>query len=176
MRGCFFHSCLLLVFICCLCSCKCRQQIIPAYEPVMLHERDSVRTEYVERVRIDTVRVEIPIPAQSVSEIVRDSVSVIETDFACSVAKILPDGSLFHHILNKELKIGTDALIPVKDTQSSEIEYVYKDIPVKVPYAVEVEKKLTAWQSFRIGSFWWLVGAVLVLLGWNFRKRLIKVS
>lgn len=35
---------------------------------------------------------------------------------------------------------------------------------------VKVEKPLSWWQKFRIGAFWWLLGAVVALLLWTFRK------
>lgn len=35
---------------------------------------------------------------------------------------------------------------------------------------VEVEKPLSAWQRLKIGGFWYLCGAVLVLLAWSTRK------
>ena len=39
---------------------------------------------------------------------------------------------------------------------------------------VEVEKPLSAWQRFKIGGFWYLCGAVVVLLAWSTRKRWLK--
>lgn len=35
---------------------------------------------------------------------------------------------------------------------------------------VEVEKPLSWWQKFRLVAFWWLLGAVVALLLWTFRK------
>ena len=40
---------------------------------------------------------------------------------------------------------------------------------------VKVEKPLSAWKSAKIGAFWWLVGAVLLLLVWTFRKPLLNL-
>ena len=40
---------------------------------------------------------------------------------------------------------------------------------------VPVEKSLTKWQSLKIRSFWWLLGAVLALLLWTFRKLIKKL-
>ena len=37
---------------------------------------------------------------------------------------------------------------------------------------VKIEKPLSWWQKFRIGAFWWLLGAVALLLLWTFRKKL----
>lgn len=35
---------------------------------------------------------------------------------------------------------------------------------------VKIEKPLSRWQSLKIGAFWWLCGAVVLLLLWTFRK------
>ena len=40
---------------------------------------------------------------------------------------------------------------------------------------VKVEKPLSAWKSAKIGAFWWLVAAVLLLLLWTFRKPILKL-
>lgn len=153
-----------------LASCRCKQQAIPVREPVYIHSSDSARVEYVERVRIDTVSVEIAIPAQSASVTTRDSVSVLETDFATSVAMILTDGSLRHTLRNKERSVEAEATVPVKETERRETEYVYAEVPVEVEVEVEVERELTGWEKFRLGSFWWLVGG-LAAAGWLIGRR-----
>lgn len=40
---------------------------------------------------------------------------------------------------------------------------------------VEVEKPLSGWKKWQIGAFWWLVGAVVLLLLWTFRKFIFKI-
>lgn len=40
---------------------------------------------------------------------------------------------------------------------------------------VQVSKPLSFWQRAKIGAFWWLLGAVLLLLLWTFRKPLLKL-
>ena len=40
---------------------------------------------------------------------------------------------------------------------------------------VKVEKPLSAWKSAKIGAFWWLLAAVLLLLLWTFRKPILKL-
>ncbi len=40
---------------------------------------------------------------------------------------------------------------------------------------VEVEKPLSGWRKWQIGAFWWLVGAVVLLLLWTFRKFIFKI-
>lgn len=53
-----------------------------------------------------------------------------------------------------------DTLIKVK-VDSVDVERIKE---------VEVEKPLSWWQRFRIDAFWWLLGAVVLLLAWTFRK------
>ena len=40
---------------------------------------------------------------------------------------------------------------------------------------VEVEKSLSGWRKWQIGAFWWLCGAVVLLLLWTFRKFIFKI-
>lgn len=40
---------------------------------------------------------------------------------------------------------------------------------------VQVEQPLSWWKRAQIGSFWWLVGAVLALLLWTTRKLWLKL-
>lgn len=40
---------------------------------------------------------------------------------------------------------------------------------------VEVSKPLSWWESAKIGAFWWLIGALIVLLLYVFRKPLLKL-
>ena len=40
---------------------------------------------------------------------------------------------------------------------------------------VKVEKPLSWWQKSKIGAFWYLFGAVIILLLWTFRKPLLKL-
>ena len=166
---------LLLAAVCLLASCRCKQQaVVFPQEPVVLHQKDSVRVEYVERVTIDTVTVEIPVPMQSASVVARDSVSFLETDFAESWARVLSDGSLSHTLRNKEGVMRAETYVPSRETERAETVYVDREVPVNVPYPVEVEKRLTKWQEFRMGAFWYLVGALALSLLWIFRKKLLS--
>jgi len=44
-----------------------------------------------------------------------------------------------------------------------------------VSVVVEVEKPLTRWQQMRLNLFWWIVGIVIALFGWAFRKPIAKL-
>lgn len=166
-----FRLLLLVVAVCCLYSCRSKQQVVSS-EPVILHDRDSIETRFVERLRVDTVRVNVYVPAQSAMQTVRDSVSFLETDFAWSRAWIGEDGSLGHRIENKPQALEGEGYVPVKDTESDRVELRYRDVPVRVPVNVEVEKKLSLWQQIRLTAFWPLAGFCVLLLLWIFRKRI----
>lgn len=63
--------------------------------------------------------------------------------------------------------------------------YIYKDkyktdtllreVHDTTAVEVPVEKSLSAWKSFKIGAFWWLVVALIVSLLWIFRKPILKL-
>lgn len=40
---------------------------------------------------------------------------------------------------------------------------------------VKVEQPLSAWKKAKIRAFWWLLGAVVLLLVWTFRKSILKL-
>jgi len=40
---------------------------------------------------------------------------------------------------------------------------------------VEVEKPLSGWRKWQICAFWWICGAVVLLLLWTFRKFIFKI-
>lgn len=169
---------LLLLIGCCLllASCRCKQLAASDFqEPVVIHHTDTVWSETVERVRLDTVTVTVEVPAQSAMQTVRDSVSFVETDYAESSAWINPDGSLGHSIRNKEREMSADVIVPTKEINSSRGEKIVEQVPVyinqKVP--VEVERELSWWERFRLGAFWWLVGGVAIGGAWIFRKPIV---
>ena len=62
-------------------------------------------------------------------------------------------------------RVKVDTLLRVR-VDSVAVERI-KEVPV--------EKPLTWWQTARIRAFWWLLGAVIVLLLWIFRKPLLKL-
>ena len=43
-------------------------------------------------------------------------------------------------------------------------------VAVERTKVVELEKPLSWWQKAKLGGFWWLLGAVVALLLWTFRK------
>ena len=55
--------------------------------------------------------------------------------------------------------------------------YVVKvdSVAVEREKIVEIEKPLSRWQSFKIGGFWYLLGALALCLVWIFRKSILKL-
>lgn len=155
-------------------GCRSKKDIAPDI-PLVLTDSNNVRTEYIETTRIDTVTVFLEVPAETAKEIVRDSVSHLETNFASSDAWINPDGTLGHYLTNKEQSIPVDVPVVGKDTQTNRESEKVKEIPVPTPYKVEVERNFTKWETFRLDAFWYLLGAVAGLLVFLFRKPLLKL-
>ena len=157
----------------CLLSCKSKERaVVTVSEPVYIHSSDSVRTEYIERVRIDTVTVEILIPSETTREIVFDSVSHLETKFAESFAWINADGSLGHSLTNKEQKLLSDVAIPTIERESNNESVQIREIPV--PYEVtitkEVARDFTKWESFRLKAFWYVSIGFILCVGLILKK------
>lgn len=61
-----------------------------------------------------------------------------------------------------------------RDRWRDSVRVVRDSVAVETVKEVKVEKPLTWWQKARIGSFWWLLGSVIALLAWAFRKPLMK--
>lgn len=128
--------------------------------------RDSVRVETHFRTEYVYDTVILHIPAESIRQTVRDTVSHLETDYAVSDARITPDGSLFHSLANKpqERPVPTDKEVIYRDS------IVYRD-RVHVE-SVAVPRPLTAWQRFRLAGFWVLSAAVAAYVaGYIVRRR-----
>ena len=160
-----------------LTSChtnKQAQTMPPA--PVVLNNSDSVRVETVIKTEYVPVMVEVPVPQQSVSNIVFEAdTSHIETDVAFSNAWIRPDGTLFHNLVNKDVKLSGEAYVPQTTTENNNEAVRTKEIPVPQPYPVYVEKSLSKYEQFKLSAFWYLVGAALIAGAYIFRKPFLKL-
>lgn len=152
-------------------GCKSNRTITPT-PPVVLNNEHNVTTRIVERVRIDTVKVEVSVPTERTEVRVPDTVSVVETSVARSWAWVHPDGTLTHGIENKDTELSTDAYVPTTETSIEVGDSVREQTPVYVPQPYPVERELTAWQQFRLSAFWWLVSACGLSIGIIFRKKL----
>lgn len=129
--------------------------------------RDSVRIEY--RTRIETVRdtVRIGIPQELQVNMTRDTSSHIETSAAVSDASVT-DGILTHRLENKPQTVEkvVDHYIVHRDT----VIVTKQKEAVETVRTVEVDKPLTAWQQFRLDTFWWLAGAVAMFIAFKVLK------
>ena len=135
-----------------LASC-CKQ-----VTPIIYQTTDSTRIEVRERIVKVRDTIFVPVPEQSTTQIVRDSISHLETDFAISDARIMPDGSLSHSLKNKTQNIlfETENEIHYRDS----IVEKEKEVPVPVP----VEKKLTWWGKIKqlLGGI--AIGAIIIYI------------
>ena len=160
-----------------LTSChtnKQAQTLPPA--PIVLSNSDSVRVETIIKTEYVPVRVEVPVPQQSVSNIVFETdTSHIETDIAESNAWMRPDGTLYHDIINKNVKLSGEAYVPQTTTENNNEAVKTKEIPVPQPYPVYVEKSLSKSEQFKLSAFWYLVGATLIAGAYIFRKPFLKL-
>ncbi len=122
--------------------------------------RDStrvvVRTELIET--IDTVYVELPRQSETVA--VKDSSSHLENDVAVSDASVDSLGFLHHSLKTKPRGLP----VPSKNTKERRDSIVYRDKYIYIEKPVYVEAELNAWQKYRLKSWWWLVGLLVLVL------------
>ena len=114
----------------------------------------------------------IPIPLEKDQAIVHvGDTSRRETSLAVSEAWVDSTGFIHHNLENKAGHFRVVVSIPsyyiFNEVTKEKAEYL-----TKIEYC---EKDLSWWQKFRIGSFWWLLGAVLLLLVWTFRKIIFRI-
>lgn len=55
------------------------------------------------------------------------------------------------------------------------IKVMVDSVAVERIKEVKVEKPLSWWQKFRIGAFWWLLGALVAAVLWIFQKPILKM-
>ncbi len=115
--------------------------------------RDSVRVETVVRTEriIDTAFIEVPV--EVIRQTMRDTTSHLETAFAASDARILPDGSLSHSLANK----------PQKHLVEIENKIIYRDSIIYRERDAAKIIKLTWWQQTQIRGFWALLAILLIV-------------
>lgn len=138
--------CILLAWL--FSGCRTRTMYLPS--------ETVTQTRYIER--IDTVQVEVPVPAQSASNVTTDSTSHLETDVAQSDAWVDSAGMLHHNLANKPVKLP--AQVPVKSAEKDSV--VFRDRPVPYP----VERELSRWERIKMdfgGAALGVVGALLVV-------------
>lgn len=149
----------------------CRTTKHPTSPPVIVYT-DSVRTEIIEKIVIDTVFIKVPVPSESTSQVVKDSASHLETTIAWSDAWLNPDGTLGHNLCNKKVSLPAEVPVQHKEKETNNSKAQCKEIPVPYPEYVEVEREFTAWEKFQLNSFWYLVVGLAIALIWVLRKTM----
>ena len=139
----------ILVLFSLLCvACGSVKQVTPT-ERVVTETR--IETVY----QTDTVLLEIPKIVEKV--VTKDTVSVLENDYAKSQA-VISDGLLAHSLETK----------PVQKPVEVQTKIVYRDsVIVKdnvIVQTVEVEKELTGWQTFKMKTGGFALGIIVLLI------------
>ena len=138
-----------LVLFSALCvACATTRQAAPS-EKIITETR--IETVY----ETDTVYLEVP---QIVEKVVtKDTVSVLENEFAKSAASV-SDGLLSHSLETK----------PVQKPVAVQTKIVYRDSIVYqdrvVTETVEVPAELSGWQKFKMKMGGWMLGIIVTLI------------
>ena len=139
----------ILVLFSLLCvACGSIKQVTPT-------ERVVTETRIETVFKTDTVFLEVPKIVERV--VTKDTVSVLENEFAKSAASV-SDGLLAHSLETK----------PVKQPVEIQTKIVYRDSIIVQDRVVteiqEVEKELTGWQSFKMKMGGWFLGILIILI------------
>ena len=129
-------------------ACATARQAAPS-EKIIVETR--VETVY----KTDTVFLEIPKIVEKI--VTKDTISVLENDFAKSEASV-SEGMLAHSLETK----------PVMQPIEVQTQVVYRDSVIVrdnvIVQTVEVEKPLTGWQSFKMTMGGWMLGIIIFLI------------
>ena len=131
---------------------------------------DSTMVKVVHRVEqvTDTVFVEIPKIVEKVSK--RDTMSLLENDYAISEVVIEGD-ELFHSLATK----------PQKKAVAVETKIEYRDIIVEkivekeIVNTIEVEKPDSWWEQTQKKGFWAMLTVFILLILWRKVKNKITI-
>ena len=125
---------ILVLFSAVCVACATVRQAAPS-------EKIQTETRIETVLQTDTVFLEVPKIVERI--VTKDTVSVLENDFARSAAEV-SDGLLSHSLETK----------PVKQPVEVQTKIVYRDSvvfkDVVITETVEVEKELTGWQTFKM--------------------------
>ena len=158
-----------VILFCVLLLAGCCPKIMPSHDDNVNHkDSTSVNIE----IRDSLIFVPIPLEKDQVIAHLGDT-SRLETSIAKSEAFIGEDGFL-HHMLENKSKETLPVVVPFK-TKTIFNGVTHTEMHTITNY-VEVEKKLTWWQKFRMNAFPWLILSVILLLVWIFstvRKRMV---
>ncbi len=152
-----------------LVGCKTQQPAPKSLPPVVLNNSDSVKVETIINTVYVPVEVAVDLPQQSEFNVTPDDSSHVETDLAFSDAWT-ENGILHHLIRNKPGQLKKECFVPQTTEQTSKDVVKIKEVPIPEPYPVEVERELTIMEQIKLAAFWYLVGAVIVSIGFILRK------
>lgn len=121
--------------------------------------RDSVGSDVRREVLWVRDTVEVRLPAERTSAVVRDSISRLETRYAVSEAGVRGDGTLWHWLEQK----GTVVPVEVAHREERRDSVVWRNRAVERVRVREVERQWSVWERLQ----WWVGrGALGVVLGW----------
>ena len=165
--GCvFWWGAILAVILMHFFFSSCSPRIV---ETIRTEYRDT--TIYKDVTRDTTIYVPIPLEGNQVIVAVGDT-SKLETSLARSTAFVGGDGLLHHDLRNKSEKT-LPVVVPIHSiTINTQVTDKTAQVLTKIEYR---DKPLTWWQKAKIGSFWYLCGALLLLLCYVFRKPLLAL-
>lgn len=150
----------LLAIALCLSACGTVRPIL---------ESDSTRVELKTMVETihDTAYVQLPVIVERVATL--DTASVLENKYAKSAA--LVSGGVLSHSLETK---------PAKEPVSVEKQIVYRDSLIYrdrvVTETVEVEKKLSAWQSFKMKAGGFSIVILLIVILYTIFTNFLKLK
>ena len=133
----------LLFFTLCLTACGVAR-------PVLESDNTKVEVKVVEKIVKDTAWFELPVIVEKVATL--DTASVLENKYAISEAVV--SGGVLHHSLQTK-PVREPVEVQIKETVRDSIVY-WDRIQTRT---VEVEKKLTWWQSIKLKA-----GGVFLIL------------
>lgn len=130
--------------------------------------RDSVRVEYRERTVFVPDTIYFEIPRQIAERTAADSISHLENDYACTDARLNPDGTLTH-ILNTKPQfkpIPTERKIEYRDS------IIYRDKAIKADKTDTkyIPHQLSWWEQTQIYGFWAAIAIVAII----YRKKIFQ--
>lgn len=121
--------------------------------------------------RDSIIKVSIPLEKNQAIVTIGDT-SRLETSIARSEAYITKDGTICHTLENKHNEsLSAVVKIPSR-TIWIETTSQKEQTLTKIEYR---EKPLSKWKKFKLASFWWLFGGLILSLLWIFRKQIIKI-
>lgn len=117
-----------------------------------------------------TIYIPIPLENWQVVASVKDTAKA-ETSVAKAMSYIDSLGILHLDLQNKPVKLSGVISVPHRTIM---INATSKKEQIK-PLVVKVDKPLSWWQSLKIDAFWWVVGALALVLLWIFRRTILKL-